>query len=151
MPRLKMPHYRQPYHAGPAPAPDAPKSKNLWKPGDRVRVISGAAFSALVPGAVYTVKSTGLMHGHPIVWMEEIGGTHESSILTRAEHIESGSDAILRELKEAYRAKRAAEVTLERLRKYKHLSASMKYDRERAHERVDLADKTMHRLLGGAP
>ena len=56
----------------------------------------------------------------------------------------------LAEARHAYREKKAAEFTLSRLRTYRGQTRGMRHDADKALRRLNDADATLDRILGGA-
>ncbi|ALN84926.1 hypothetical protein LC55x_1636 [Lysobacter capsici] len=91
------------------------------------------------------------MLNQPIAWLEgksnyvaaeSLSPADAPRQLTATDHLATA--------RAAWRAKREAEATLSRLRKYSSLNSSMKADRDRANDRLSKADATLKRVLGGA-
>jgi len=63
---------------------------------------------------------------------------------------EQSAEQLLAEARRAYRNKASAENTLARLRTYRHHSAGMKSDADRALRLLRESKETLQRVLGGA-
>ena len=60
------------------------------------------------------------------------------------------ADQLLAEARRAWVEKKAAELTLSRLRRYTGMNAGMRYDASKAKDRLYAAEQTLQRVLGGA-